>query len=611
MDRRTLVAVALCVALFFAYPYILKMFGLDRYLHPTPPATPPATVDTTRTATPSGALPERIATATSPTPAPAPATAIAAVPFKPAHAELERLIDVETPLYRAEFSTRGARLVSVELKHYASAHGASATAHGIAPHPKHGEPLDPADRVVLAGGPTFALDLGSGATTRSLDNVVYAASESLDAAGQPRAVTFTTADGNGLSLRQTYRVRPDDYTLDLEVEIRGVPLEWRLSDYSLTTRSWPLLNEATTADEVRSLRGSCLVGTNLHHELTPSLKRGPKVYEGNTRWAAVQTRYFSSAIAVTQGSGKSAVVHGEVRHLDAARLRTLPPGIAADQEVAVSSLVVGLPGASSPVHRFLVYVGPNDFQRLDRLGNDLGRLVDLGWTWIRPFSKALLQLLVWLHAVIPNYGICIIVLATLVRVLLHPLNMMSMKSMRAMQRLQPEIERLKDKYKNDAQALNTAIMALYKDNKVNPAGGCLPMLMQMPLFIALYSVLFNAIELRQAPFMWWVHDLSAPDALFWVGPFPFRLLPILMTGSGLLSQRLTPVDPRQSSSMYMMNVIMLVFFYNLPSGLVLYWTVMNLLTALQQWMVLHEDTRKGIAPARVGGPAVAKKATAK
>jgi len=152
-------------------------------------------------------------------------------------------------------------------------------------------------------------------------------------------------------------------------------------------------------------------------------------------------------------------------------------------------------------------------------------------------------------------------------------------------------------------------MALYKEHKVNPAGGCLPMLIQLPLFVALYSVLFNAIELRQAPFVGWIHDLSAPDLLFSIGPlklfgaaiaaFPVRLLPILMAGSGVLSQRLTPSDPRQLPTMYMMNVVMLLFFYGLPSGLVLYWTLMNVLTAVQQWLVLRQD---GPAPVVVAAP---------
>src|SRR5262249_26956502 len=161
-----------------------------------------------------------------------------------------------------------------------------------------------------------------------------------------------------------------------------------------------------------------------------------------------------------------------------------------------------------------------------------------GWTWIHPFSRALLWLLKWLYGVVRNYGVAIILLATLVRLLLHPLNVTSIRNMRAMQRLQPEIERLREKYKDDPTAMNTAMMALYRENKVNPAGGCLPMLVQIPVFFALYSVLFNAIELRQAPFVGWIQDLSAPDMLFHVGPVPFfgmlpvRLLPLLMLGSG-------------------------------------------------------------------------------
>jgi YidC/Oxa1 family membrane protein insertase len=273
----------------------------------------------------------------------------------------------------------------------------------------------------------------------------------------------------------------------------------------------------------------------------------------------------------------------------------------AEQRVIVNSLVMGLPGETDPVNRFKVYFGPNEHARLAKLGLGVERIVDLGWNWIQPFSKLLLVVLNGLHTVVRNYGLAIVLLATLVRVLLHPLNMMSIRSMRAMQKIQPEVERLRKKYEKDPQALNTAIMALYKENKVNPAGGCLPMLLQMPLFIALYSVLYNAIELRQAPFVGWIHDLSSPDVLAMIGPFPVHVLPILMTLTGLLSQWLTPTDPRQAPTMYLMNVFMLVFFYNLPSGLVLYWTVMNGLTALQQWLALREDGgHSGAAVVRQG-----------
>ena len=146
-------------------------------------------------------------------------------------------------------------------------------------------------------------------------------------------------------------------------------------------------------------------------------------------------------------------------------------------------------------------------------------------------------------------------------------------------------------------------MALYRENGVNPAGGCLPMLLQMPLFFAMYAVISNAIDLRQAPFVAWIQDLSAPDQIFTVMGLPIRVLPLLMAGTGFLSQRFTPTDPKQAPTMYMMNAVMLVIFYNLPSGLVFYWTVMNVLTAVQQWLALRGDGSVVVVapPVEVGG----------
>jgi len=618
MDRRTLMAVALCLVVLIAWPLLLRVAGLDRYQRRETP--PPAAVDTSGVAArppalaPPGAATAPQSGATTPAASPAPSTSApppaGPAAFTPQVVEAERLIEVETPLYRATFSNRGARLLAVELKAYASAH-----APGHRPtRRKSGETVPSEDRVVLAGGPSLALDLGSEGSRRGLDDVVFAARESLDAAGAVRAITFTAAAAGGPVVRQTWRVRPDDYAFDLEVELRQVPAEWRLSDYTITARSWPLIHESAWEDEERSLRATSLVGTNLHREASNGLRKGPKRFEGNAEWAAVQTRYFMGAAAITDGAARAVISRAETRPLTPEQRERRPNANRTVQDVAINALVMGLPGETDPVDHFIVYFGPNEYFRVSKLGQHLERLVDLGWTWILPLSKGLLMMLVWLDGLLKNYGVAIIVVATLVRVVLHPLNMVSMKSMRSMQRLQPEMERLRAKYKNDPQALNTAVMALYKENKVNPAGGCLPMLLQMPLFLALYSVLFNAIELRQAPFVAWIVDLSAPDLLFTVGPLPIRLLPVLMMLSGLITQKLTPTDPRQASTMYLMNVVMLVFFYNLPSGLVLYWTVMNFLTALQQWLVLREDG--GVAqstdtPTVRRGTAVARKAGAK
>jgi YidC/Oxa1 family membrane protein insertase len=603
MDRKTIVAVALCVLFLIFYRPLLHLIGWDKYLAP---ATPPATTQTktapdTTTAQGATGLPE-IPPPSAPTPgAPAPAAGGASLFAGSPSPTLAKAYELDTPLYRATFSNIGARLVSVELKHYVSAHGVRSR-NGSPIQVKPGEEVPAGDRVVLAGGPLFGIDLGSQDHTRSLGSLAYAVSESLNAAGERMAITFTARDSAGAFVRQTYRVRPDTYAIDLEVELRGLSSS-QIPEYSLATRSWPLLTESDLSQDMRSLRATSLVGTNLHREHAGGLIKAPKIFDGNAAWAGVQTRYFFVCVAASEAAARGVVSHAERRPMTSAEQEQLGNVSGGQMEIASNALVVSVPSELKPVQRFVLYTGPSEVSSLRRLKLGLERSVDLGWSWVQPFSKAMLELLRWLYGLVRNYGVAIILLATLIRVLLHPLNMVSMKSMRAMQRLQPEIERLREKYKNDPQAMNTAIMGLYKEYKVNPAGGCFPMLLQIPVFFALYQVLFNAIELRQAPFFGWINDLSAPDLLAQVGPVSIRLLPVLMLGSGFLSQKLTPSDPRQLPTMYMMNVVMLVFFYNLPSGLVLYWTLMNLLTALQQWLLIRQDGGKAVAPAPTAVPA--------
>jgi YidC/Oxa1 family membrane protein insertase len=594
MERRTIVFVVLLMMVFLFYQPLLRMAGLGQYLEP-PRRPVPAAMDTTR---PDTAAFRAAAPVTAPQPGavgpafPAPAQS-APLPIMARTGVIEKRWTLETPLYRAEFTNRGARLLAVEFKHYVEAHGLSAK-NGRPLRVPAGREVPAGDRVVLAGGPLFGMDLGSGAGLRSLADLVYAVEESTDASGETRALTFTAGDSAGLVIRQTWRVRPDTYALDLEVETRGIPDAWRLNDYSLTMRNWPAFTETDRKTDERYVRVSSLVGRNLHRDPPQGLVKGPKSYEGMVEWAAVQSRYFLCATVVEQAIPRAATGRGEEQPLTDAQIRLIEPNEKPVHAVGIGSLIVGLPSSARPVQRFLVYVGPSDLRVLSRLGHDLTRAVDLGWNWMRPISELLLKLLDWIFVVVRNYGLAIFSLAVLVRIVLHPLNTSSLKSMRAMQQLQPEVERLKVKYKSDSQAMNTALMALYKENKVNPAGGCLPILLQMPLLMALYQVLLNAIELRQAPFIGWIHDLSAPDALFSVnygsGLFPIRLLPVLMAGSGFLLQKFTPTNPQQAPMQYMMNAFMLVLFYNLPSGLVFYWTVMNLASAFQQWMVLRQDS---------------------
>jgi YidC/Oxa1 family membrane protein insertase len=580
MDRKSLVVVALCFLLILFWQPAMKMAGLGHYLEGQRRGGP----TTTAPATP-GAPSDPAPAPSAPGTAAAPRANAATTPATPAVPE--RTYVVETPLYRAVFSNHGARLVSLELKQYASAHDSGG---GLSPVHPRGQVVPEGHRVVLAGGgPVVGLDLGSGAALRPLDALSYDVAESTDAAGAVRALTFTARDSSGLALRQVWRVRPNDYAFDVEVDVRGVPASWRIEDYSLTMRSWPQVTEHDLQADHRMLRSSSMLGKNIRREGAGGLVKGSKSFDGAVRWASVQSRYFIAAAAVQHGVPRGVHASAVLQALDPGMVANLPRGTRPEQPLVSTSLTMSVPGAGAGPDRFVVYVGPSEYFRLAGLKVQLERVVDMGWNWLLPISTILLKVMNLLFGALKNYGVTILVLATLVRVLLHPLNMSSIKSMRAMQRLQPEIERIREKYKDDPQALNTAMMAIYKENKVNPAGGCLPMLLQMPLFLALYQVLFNAIELRQAPFVAWMTDLSAPDVLFQVAGFPIRLLPLLMAGSGFLQQKMTPTDPRQAPTMYMMNIMMLVFFYNLPSGLVLYWTWMNVLTAVQQWIALRSD----------------------
>jgi YidC/Oxa1 family membrane protein insertase len=577
MDRRTTFALLLCLVVFALFTALQTRFVPKPAPKPAPTAT-----------SPSEPIPPAPAGAVEPPPA---TEAAAAVP--PAPPVEERLVVVETPLYRATFSNLGARLRSVELKRYAAAWGQSRYADNPGKRPRHGEVVPEGDRVTLAGEPALAFDLGTGDARRSLALTPFAVQESLDVSGAVAAVTFTATDSAGLLVRQTWRVRPDTYLFDVDVTASGSPAAGK--DWSFSTRSWPLLSDAQYQQDARSVRAISLVGGNLHRDGAQGLiGKNARRYEGPVRWSGVQSHYFMGLISPIGGDGRLAVSAGTGHVPTPEEASRLPKEAQKTQPIAEGTLVVAAP--VSGTQRFAVYFGPADYFSLAKLSGagkvgslQLEKAVDLGMSWLLPFSYPLLQLLRLLESWVHNFGIAILLIAALVRLVLHPLNMSSMKSMRGMQKLQPEIERIREKFKNKPEAMNQAIMALYKENKVNPAGGCLPMLLQMPLFFALYAVLFNAIDLRQAPFVAWIHDLSAPDHLVSVAGFPIRLLPIIMAGTGFLQQRFTPTPPQQATTMYLMNFFMLFIFYGLPSGLVFYWTVMNLFTVLQQWLVVRAD----------------------
>src|SRR6185295_1384994 len=238
--------------------------------------------------------------------------------------------------------------------------------------------------------------------------------------------------------------------------------------------------------------------------------------------------------------------------------------------------------------KFAVFMGPKAPDILARAGLGLDRALDFGWFWF--VAIPLLQGMKWLHTVTGNYGVSIILLTTIVKIATIPLTRTTFRNMREMQRIQPQIQKLRERFKDDQVALQKETMELYRRHHVNPLSGCLPMVLQLPIFVGLYNALQHAIELRHAPFALWINDLSAPDRLMIAG-FGVPVLTILMGVSMFVQQWLTPQqgDPTQQRMMMIMPLIFTFMFINFPAGLVLYWLVNNVLTIGQQYWMMRSS----------------------
>jgi YidC/Oxa1 family membrane protein insertase len=312
---------------------------------------------------------------------------------------------------------------------------------------------------------------------------------------------------------------------------------------------------------------------------TPKPGQPPLERSGQVQWTAVQNKYYTIA-AIPRTTTEWSVLHQGSNALEYAVALGWP-----------------LSGPSTEV-QFTIYTGPKELRRLaalDANGKSLAELVYYNYGWVRVLRPDiwLLRPLQWLYGVTHNYGIAIIIITVVIKMIFYPLSVKSFKSMQAMQQLQPQMKRLQDMYKNDRQKLNEEMMRLYRDQKVNPMGGCLPMVVQIPVFIALYQVLYTSIELRHAGFIWWIKDLSAPD----------HPMAIVMGASMVIQQWMTPTtgDPRQAKMMLFMPIIFTFMFLNFPVGLVIYWLVNNLLTIAQQYVMLrrHRPTTQSAGSAAV------------
>jgi len=467
-------------------------------------------------------------------------------------------IIVETSLYRATFNTAGATVTAWELKNYTDSEGKNVQLYEPAPY-------------VL---PPLSVIAGDSRADKPTRWVYRADRDAVRISGEETAtLNMSYRDASGLAVTKTFTFTGNAYGIGMAVKVDGVS-SWQLalgSGFGLTAGSGSALYV--------HVGPSLLQGTDRESFKPKDLKNGQLNFDGEVYWVAQEDKYFSSALRPETGTGSARLwQHNE-------------------------KIEIGL-RMNEPEARLLLYVGPKQYDILKK--NGLQDIVDFGfWSFI---AHPLFWFLKLLYRVTGNYGVAIILISVLTRLPFIPLMNKSQASMKAMQSLNPKMQELKKKYKDDAQRLQAETMKLYKEAGVNPMAGCMPMLLQIPVFFALYKVLLVSIELRQASFVLWLQDLSAPDTLF--GHFPesipllggsaLGILPLLMGISMWLQQRLTPnpstMDPNQAKIMKFLPVIFTFMFFNLSSGLVLYWTVGNVLSIVQQ-LITNRKTAAAAARA--------------
>lgn len=539
MEKRALIAFVLSMIVMVAYQEVVsRVYG---------PQT-----EAVRDAPPSPAA-EAASVSVPPQEPPA-----AAMPGQPALAAQK--VTVDTDLYTATFTSAGARLESFRLKHYRTSVQAQSPPQEIAAVPPGAElPFG----VELRGAQVLS-DNGAAYSVQGGD---------LTLTGDQTGTIDFTWQGDGVTIHKRFSFRAGRYLFDAVVDVPTAP-----AGYQEVGVSWPKVVDPTVqpgGGEAIYEHAILLNGRKLTESAFTSLADGA-VVAGAIGWAGYAGRYFVTAL-VPSGETPSPRVWQ--------KLRTDPR----DSHVGTVELKLLFPLAPGGTRIDLeTYAGPKHFDTLEATGHDLSRAVNLGM--FEFIAVPLLHVLQLLHRVTRNYGLDIILLTVIIKIAFLPLTQRSMKSMKEMQKLQPQMAKIRERFKDKPDEMNKEMMELYRRHKVNPIGGCLPMLLQIPVFVGLYSALMNTVELRHAPFLLWINDLSAPDRLGpWKLPFVqhpgIPVLTLIMGASMLAQQWMTPSagDPQQQKVMMIMPIMFTFMFVNFPSGLVLYWLVNNILTIIQQY----------------------------
>ncbi len=471
---------------------------------------------------------------------------------------------VETPLFTAVFSEAGGAVESFVLKKYKETNEEGSPGKQLLPgaETNHGS-------LAFSWGDIVPENLYY---TVAADEVAFR-----DGKGELRYVARTPS---GISVEKIYTFSEDSYLVDLDVHVTNSSGQTLQGNAVVHQINRPF--QSNNSFNKFIFQGAAAYGgEELTQVKAKELSEGPVTIPGIFDWVGFESTYFMCALipedkeqANFYADGDESIVATQL----AAGIDTLAPGV-------VTS------------YGYHVYYGPKKYSLLKKIGYKLEESIDFGWFAI--IARPTLALLNFFHTYLKNYGIAIILVTIIFKLLFWPITQRGLKSMKNMQKLQPKMVKIKEKYKNDPQTMNREVMNLYKTYKVNPLGGCLPMLLQIPVFFALYKVLLICIELRHAPFMLWITDLSAPDRLWigfdipWLGGVP--VLTLLMGASMFLQQKMSPTtaDPTQARIMMMLPVVFTFMFLNFASGLVLYWFVNNLLSILQQQLINRSAAQKG------------------
>ena len=473
-----------------------------------------------------------------------------------------KIITVDTPLYRAKISEEGAGFTSFILKDYKETVAKDSPLKEIIPQQS-------AFKTVLVGY--------DGKSLAGLDNAVFSANLNVDTLSVKEGsqkITFSWTSEQGVIIEKTYSFSPGSYVIGLDVTVKNG------SDLNIQDKLYVALKGSVPNDKrVYGFEGpSAYINDDLEEVDIDDIAE-KNTYSGRLKWVAVQDRYFMTSIIPAHAEEASMRLYvKEDKLLEAQYLNP------------ISDIRPG----TQQTYQFALFFGPKSMKILDAVGHDISKALDFGFFDV--IAKPCVWLMNKLYSVIPNYGFAIIILTLLIKIVLWPLGSKSYKSMSEMKKIQPLMKEIREKYKDDKKKMNEEVMGLYRTYKINPLGGCLPMVVQLPVFFALYRMLYQAIELRHAPFFLWIEDLSAPDRLFrfpiehvpfMEPPYGIPVLTLIMGASMILQQKMSPPmgDPTQAKMMMFMPVIFTVIFINFSSGLVLYWLVNNILSIGQQYYI--------------------------